>query len=187
MLDFLTEGWIIGAAHSAGLSDVDENRYQYSANFRSGRALMSAKHDGVQPILAHKYYRTPSAFTQESLLRKARRQKQITGTGISPICILDPDGDMVRHLLARAEARLEPAWACYHTQLFSFSRGANDFGSVGCVGLATTLLPEWYDVDDVETLAWLREGLAGHSTRFIGGSPASATRAFLAAVPPGSP
>ena len=55
------------------------------------------------------------------------------------------------------------------------------------VGLATTLLPEWYDVDDVETLAWLREELAGHSTRFIGGSPASATRAFLAAVPPGSP
>jgi len=102
---------------------------------------MSAKHDGVQPILAHKYYRTPSAFTQESLLRKARRQKQITGTGISPICILDPDGDMVRHLLARAEARLEPAWACYHTQLFSFSRGGIDFGIVGCaVGASFAVL-----------------------------------------------
>ena len=55
------------------------------------------------------------------------------------------------------------------------------------VGLATTLLPEWYDVDDVETLAWLREELAGHSTRFIGGSPASATRAFLVTAPPASP
>lgn len=55
------------------------------------------------------------------------------------------------------------------------------------VGLATTLLPEWYDIDDVETLAWLRDELAGHSTRFSGGSPASATRAFLAAVPPASP
>ena len=54
------------------------------------------------------------------------------------------------------------------------------------VGLATTLLPEWYDIDDVETLAWLRDELAGHSTRFSGGSLASATRAFLAAAPPAS-
>jgi len=55
------------------------------------------------------------------------------------------------------------------------------------VGLATTLLPEWYDIDDVETLAWLRDELAGHSTQFSGGGPASATRAFLAARPPARP
>ena len=30
------------------------------------------------------------------------------------------------------------------------------------IGLATTLLPEWYDVDDIETLRWLQEELAGH-------------------------
>jgi rSAM/selenodomain-associated transferase 1 len=52
------------------------------------------------------------------------------------------------------------------------------------IGLATTLLPEWYDVDDAATLAWLRDELAGNSTRFRGGSPASATRALLAATPP---
>jgi len=88
---------------------------------------MSAKHGGVPPILAQKHYKTPSAFTPESLLREARRQKQITDAGIPPICILDPDGDMVRRLLARGEARLDPAWACYHTQLFSFSHGGIDF------------------------------------------------------------
>jgi uridine phosphorylase len=102
---------------------------------------MSAKHGGVPPILAQKHYKTPSAFTPESLLREARRQKQITDAGIPPICILDPDGDMVRRLLARGEARLDPAWACYHMQLFSFSHGGIDFGIVGCaVGASFAVL-----------------------------------------------
>ncbi|WP_167561188.1 TIGR04282 family arsenosugar biosynthesis glycosyltransferase [Bradyrhizobium sp. AS23.2] len=49
------------------------------------------------------------------------------------------------------------------------------------IGLATTLLPEWYDVDDVETLRWLREELVGRSNRFRDGGFAAATRAFLEA------
>jgi rSAM/selenodomain-associated transferase 1 len=52
------------------------------------------------------------------------------------------------------------------------------------IGLATTLLPEWYDIDDIETLGWLRAELTGNSMRFRGGSPALATRAFLATAPP---
>ena len=51
------------------------------------------------------------------------------------------------------------------------------------IGLATTLLPEWYDVDDAETLRWLVNELAGLSTRFRDGGVASATRAFLEAAP----
>jgi uncharacterized protein len=51
------------------------------------------------------------------------------------------------------------------------------------IGLATTLLPEWYDVDDIETLRWLREELAGNSTRFREGGFAPASRGFLKAVP----
>jgi rSAM/selenodomain-associated transferase 1 len=50
------------------------------------------------------------------------------------------------------------------------------------IGLAPTLLPEWYDIDDLETLEWLRDELAGTSTRFRDGGPATATRAFLAAM-----
>src|SRR6478752_2330887 len=92
---------------------------------------MSVSHDGIPPILAQKHYKTPSAFTPENLLREARRQKQIGGASIPPVCILDPDGDMVRRLLAGGEARLEPTWACYHTQLSSFSRGGIEFGIVG--------------------------------------------------------
>jgi glycosyltransferase A (GT-A) superfamily protein (DUF2064 family) len=51
------------------------------------------------------------------------------------------------------------------------------------ISLEATLLPEWYDVDDLETLGWLRDELAGKSARFRNGGPAMATRAFLAAMP----
>ena len=96
---------------------------------------------GVPPILAQKHYTQPSAFTPENLLREARRQKRTTGSSIPEICVLDPDGDIVRSLLARGEARLEPGWACYHTQLYSFGRGGIEFGIVGCaVGASYAVL-----------------------------------------------
>jgi uncharacterized protein len=55
------------------------------------------------------------------------------------------------------------------------------------IGLDTTLLPEWYDIDDIETLGWLKDELAGNSTRFRGGGLAPATRAFLKAAPQMNP
>ncbi len=51
------------------------------------------------------------------------------------------------------------------------------------IGLETSILPEWYDVDDYETLGWLREELAGNSHRFRCGGQAFTTRAYLATVP----
>lgn len=48
------------------------------------------------------------------------------------------------------------------------------------IGLEVELLPEWYDIDDVETLGWLLEELAGRSVRFRAGGAAAATRAYLA-------
>jgi uridine phosphorylase len=102
---------------------------------------MSINRSGGPPILAQKYYATPSAFTPENLLREARRQKRGTGASIPATCILDPDGDIVRSLVVRGEARLDPAWACYHTQLYSFSQGGIDFGVVGCaVGASFAVL-----------------------------------------------
>jgi uridine phosphorylase len=102
---------------------------------------MAANGGGVPPILAQKHYTQPSAFTPENLLREARRQKRVTGSSIPEICVLDPDGDILRSLRARGEARLEPGWACYHTQLYSFSGGGIDFGIVGCaVGASFAVL-----------------------------------------------
>jgi uridine phosphorylase len=103
--------------------------------------VMAGSEGGLPPILAQKHYTQPSAFTPENLLREARRQKRITGSRIPDICVLDPDGDIVRGLLAHGEARLESGWACYHTQLYSFSRGGIDFGIVGCaVGASFAVL-----------------------------------------------
>jgi len=48
------------------------------------------------------------------------------------------------------------------------------------IGLAVAELPEWYDVDDAETLAWLRAEFAGNPGRFRAGGRAAATRALLA-------
>ncbi len=81
---------------------------------------MAVNDGGVPPILAQKHCTQPSGFTPENLLREPRRQKQITRSGIPDVCVLDPDGDILRSLLARGEARLEPGWAYYHTQLYSF-------------------------------------------------------------------
>ena len=51
------------------------------------------------------------------------------------------------------------------------------------IGLATSQLSEWYDVDDAESLDWLQAELDGRSERFRNGSLAPATRAFLREMP----
>ncbi len=50
------------------------------------------------------------------------------------------------------------------------------------IGLEAVLMPDWYDIDDVETLDVLRDELAGRSTRFLGGGAAEATRAYFSAA-----
>ena len=76
-----------------------------------------------------------------------------------------------------------------HPQLFTrIAWGTDTVARSTCeraaeIGLATTLLPEWYDVDDLKTLRWLQDELAGHSTRFRAGGFAPASRAFLRAAP----
>jgi len=93
------------------------------------------------PILADKYFDAPSAFTPESLLREARRQKRLTNGAVPAICLLDPDGDLVRRLKAEGRATLDPAWACYHTELYRFVEAGIEFGIVGCaVGAAFAVL-----------------------------------------------
>jgi uridine phosphorylase len=109
-----------------------ENANKDRPQRNKGYLVMEGNDGGVPPILEQKHYTQPSAFAPENLLREARRQKQIAGSRIPDICVLDPDGDIVRSLLARGEARLESGWACYHTQLYRFNRGGIDFGIVGC-------------------------------------------------------
>jgi len=97
--------------------------------------------DDPPPILAHKHYQSPSAFTPESLLREARRQKGAPEATVPKICLLDPDGDIVRQLKATGRARRHEGWVCYHTDLFVFDEGSLTMGIVGCaVGASFAVL-----------------------------------------------
>jgi uridine phosphorylase len=90
---------------------------------------------GDTPILANgKDYSAPSVFRPEALLREARRQKQLPLTAVPRICVLDPDGDLVRHLKRTGASRRHEGWACYHTELVAFD--LDEVGEVGVVGCA---------------------------------------------------
>ena len=60
------------------------------------------------PIMRGKRYDHASLFMPENLLREARRQKNIPEGQIPPICILDPDGDIVKSLVATRRAKVNP-------------------------------------------------------------------------------
>jgi uridine phosphorylase len=96
------------------------------------KGLMSENfHPKDIPLINNKQFKHPSVFTPESLLREARRQKSTPMGKLPDICILDPDGDIVRNLLAQKKARINPYWACYHTELLNFSHEEMEFGIIG--------------------------------------------------------
>jgi uridine phosphorylase len=82
-------------------------------------------------ILSNKDYSAESVFEPKSLLREARRQKGLRTEPVPRICILDPDGDIVR-FLKRTEQAERLTWPCYHTELFGFRLGHLRAGVVGC-------------------------------------------------------
>ena len=93
------------------------------------------------PLLAAKDYAAPSVFRADNLLREARRQKGLPFAPVPDVCVLDPDGDIVR--LLRQERRAEPmlGWACYHTELLVAVHGGVCFGLIGCaVGASFAVL-----------------------------------------------
>jgi uridine phosphorylase len=86
----------------------------------------------LPPILRHKNRDAPSVFTPDGLMREARRQKGITRGHVPELCLLDPDGDIVRHLTVTGAARQINDWACYHSVMHSFELGGRRIGIVGC-------------------------------------------------------
>lgn len=75
---------------------------------------------------------SPSVFLPTALLREARRQKGLAAVDVPPICILDPDGDIVRRLRQTGQARPFEGWPCYHTQLDTFTLADQTVGIIGC-------------------------------------------------------
>lgn len=82
------------------------------------------------PLLARSDHAETSLFRPESLLRESRRQKGLIAGSVPPVCLLDPDGDILAHLRARGGVARSPTWACYHTDLWEWSDGARTIGLV---------------------------------------------------------
>ena len=96
---------------------------------------------GKPPILLNKHYAEASVFTAANLLREARRQKSLAPGTVPPVCVLDPDGDIVRWLVSTRQATRHPGWPCYHTDLFVSAQDDMHFGIVGCaVGASFAVL-----------------------------------------------
>jgi len=75
------------------------------------------------------------------MLREARRQKNLSETAVPPICILDPDGDLLRQLQRANCTTPCSGWACYHTTMYEFKHAGMHFGIIGgAVGAAFAVL-----------------------------------------------
>ena len=86
----------------------------------------------MRSIREDKDIAAPSVFLPAALLREARRQKGLATVNVPPVCILDPDGDIVRRLRQTGEAQPFEHWPCYHTRLDTFTLGDQTVGIVGC-------------------------------------------------------
>jgi uridine phosphorylase len=84
------------------------------------------------PILDNKRPSAPTVFEPAALLREARRQKRLTEATTPAVCVLDPDGDIVRRLKLEGRAKRDQSWPCYHTELYRFHEQGIELGIVGC-------------------------------------------------------
>jgi uridine phosphorylase len=97
--------------------------------------------DPAAPILCNKVYTAPSVFTPDNILREARRQKGLGPATVPDVCVLDPDGDIVRSLRRSGRARRDEAWACYHSELYRSAEANIELGIVPCaVGASYAVL-----------------------------------------------
>lgn len=101
-----------------------------------------------------KDYLQPSIFSPENLLREARRQKNLPIGNIPSICLLDPDGDIIKYALKENLAVLDEYWACYHTNLYRVKIKDESIGVIGnAVGSSfAVLLAEQLFVSGCKTL-----------------------------------
>jgi uridine phosphorylase len=86
----------------------------------------------MPPILDNKNPSSPTVFEPSALLREARRQKHLPEVPVPSVCVLDPDGDIVRRLKDDGRAQKDASWPCYHTELYRFHDQDMEMGIVGC-------------------------------------------------------
>ncbi len=88
-----------------------------------------------------KFYREPPVFKPENLLREARRQKNLIECPVPKVCLLDPDGDLVRYLKRKKKTEKNNCWACYHSELYNYDLNGTEIGIIPCaVGASYAVL-----------------------------------------------
>ena len=85
----------------------------------------------VPPCLVRTDHAEPSVFQPERLLQEARRQRRRVEGSVPEVCLLDPDGDVVRVLHQTGRGRRSESWACYHTDLWETGVDGTPLGIVG--------------------------------------------------------
>jgi uridine phosphorylase len=84
------------------------------------------------PIIHAKDVAAPAVFQPTTVLREAMRQRSLPGIQVPPVCVLDPDGDIVRWLKSEARGTPSAKWACYHSEMYEFDVAGTSLGVVGC-------------------------------------------------------
>lgn len=87
---------------------------------------------GQPPLFRAKDHDQPSVFKVENLIREARRQRRLQIVDVPDVCLLDPDGDTVRHLRDTGGATRLADWACYHSELWLTEVGGRQIGIIPC-------------------------------------------------------
>ena len=92
------------------------------------------KHPSTSPVppgLVRADHTEPSVFLPEGLLREGRRQRGLEVGLVPAVCLLDPDGDVVRSLQQTGHGSRAETWACYHTDLWVTAVDGAPIGVVG--------------------------------------------------------
>ena len=72
-----------------------------------------------------RYSRRPHCCARPAGRRDAARD-------VPAVCVLDPDGDILRRLRQAGQAQRFDSWPCYHTELHTFALAGGTAGIVGC-------------------------------------------------------
>lgn len=84
------------------------------------------------PILARKDRDAASVFSPNTMMEEAQKQKSLAALSVPRVCLLDPDGDIVRWLSRTGRGSKSQTWACYHSDLYEFDLEGVLVGIVGC-------------------------------------------------------
>ena len=70
------------------------------------------------PLLQHALTAS-SIFTPETLVSAVRAERGLPQQLLPTVCVLDFDGDLTDSLVSRGLATHNPAWACFHTEMYT--------------------------------------------------------------------